>query len=148
MTKTMYGMNRIHNKHGPDFDVGLPATGRPRDGTERKPRDGTEGMPRDGTIRKPRDKTLGMPRDGTLRKPRDKTLEMARDGTFRKPRDKTILWKGSFVNRLNGLSQDVRIHCRPSSKWRTPVWRKPAFGTGNGRTMPVRNYELRITNYE
>jgi hypothetical protein len=119
-----------HNRHRPGFDAGFRTTGMPRDGTERKPRDGTE----------------GMPRDGTLRKPRDKTFEMTRDGTLRKPRDKTILWKGNFVNRQTGQQQDVRIHYRPSSRWRRPVRRKPAFGTGNGRGMP--NREVRITKYE
>ena len=51
-------MDRIQNKHGPDFDVEFPMTGQPRDGTERNPRDGTEGNPRDGTKRKPRDEIM------------------------------------------------------------------------------------------
>ncbi|MCX6266828.1 MAG: hypothetical protein NTW16_05650 [Bacteroidetes bacterium] len=69
-------MNNMFNKHGPDFDVGFPATIRPRDGTGRRLRDGTAGIPRDGTERKPRDGTERMARDGTIRKPRDKTILM------------------------------------------------------------------------
>jgi hypothetical protein len=43
-------MQWIYNKEGPDFDVGFPMTGRPRDGTVGRPRDGTERKPRDKTI--------------------------------------------------------------------------------------------------
>ena len=154
-------MKCINNKHGPDFDVGLPVTGlphdgterKPRDGTERKPRDGTERKPRDGTERKPRDKTVGMPRDGTFRKPRDKPLAMTRDGTFKKPRDKplamtrdgtfrrprdkTLLQTDSFVmryfNRSTGPPQIVLYSKIPSSKWR-----KPWMGqTGRGPVMGI-----------
>ena len=51
-------MNRIHNKHGPDCDVGFLISGRSCDGTERKPLDGTEGKPRDDTM--PRKGSLGI----------------------------------------------------------------------------------------
>ena len=66
--------------------------------------------PRDGTERLPRDGTERKPRDGTERMPRDGTERKPRDGTVRKPRDKTL-------------------------RRRTPVWSKPAFGTGRGRCM-------------
>jgi hypothetical protein len=96
-------MNRIHNKHGPDFDVGFPMTGRSRDRTERKPCDGTEGI----------------------------------------PRDETALWKGSLVIRYfyrhTEQSQDVRIHGRSSSKWRTFWWSKPDLRTGMGEVCSVEN---------
>jgi len=146
-------MQWIYNKEGPDFDVGFPMTGRPRDGTVGKPRDGTVGNPRDGTERRPRDETVGNPRDGTERRPRDETVanprdgterkprdgtvEKQRDGTERRPRDKTILWKGSLVisyyYRITGSPQDVRTHGRPSSNWRTQLWSKLALGNGKGR---------------
>jgi len=116
-------MNLINNKHGPDFDVGFPVARRPRDGTGRRPRDGTDGNPHDGTGRRPR------------------------DGTDRKARDNTTLRMGTLVNRffyrLTGSPQDVHIHSSPCLKWRESVWGKPAFGTGNGRGMPIRS-----TNYE
>jgi hypothetical protein len=124
-------MNEIHNKHGPDCDVGFLTSGRPRDGTERKPRDRTERRPRDGIERRPRDGTERRPRDGIERRPRD--------GTERKPRDKILLRKGTLViryfYRLTGPPQDVRTHYRPSSKWRIPRWKEPALGTGKGRSM-------------
>ena len=120
-------MDRIQNKHGPDFDVEFPMTGQPRDGTERNPRDGTEGNPRDGTERRPR--------DGTERRPRD--------GTERRPRDKTILWKGSLVSRYyyrkTEQPQDVQTYSRPSSKWRTIGWGIPALWTGQGEVCPYVN---------
>jgi hypothetical protein len=133
--------------------------GMPRDGTERKPRDGTEGMPRDGTERKPRDGTErkprdgteGMPRDGTERKPRDGTERKprdgtegkSRDGTKRKARDKIILWKDTLVIRyfylLTAKPQDVRIHGRPSFRWRKSGWKRPAFRPVMGEVRPVAN---------
>ena len=80
-------MYRINNKDGPDVDVGCFHLRRPRDGTERSPRDETQGNPRDGTGRRPRDETPGNPRDGTGRRPRDETPGNPRDGTGRRPRD-------------------------------------------------------------
>jgi hypothetical protein len=112
-------MNLIHNKHGPDFDVGFPMTIRPRDGPETRPRDGPETRPRDGPETRPR------------------------DGPERKPRDKPILWKDSLVIRYfyrhTDQPQDVRIHGRPSSKWRKPWWGKPALWTGMGEVCPEEN---------
>lgn len=88
-----------------------------------RPRDGTGG-------RKPRDGTEEMARDGTCEMPRDGTMRFPRDGTNRKPRDKTILLLGSS----------------PSMKRRTSLQTKPAFRTGNGRGMPMKEY--RILNNE
>ena len=133
-------MHRLHNKHGPDPDVGSAVcmyardgTGRmlrektyrvprdetsrmPRDGTGRKPRDETYGKPRDGTGYSPRDGTYGMPRDGTSYKPRDATIRMPRDGIVRMPRDAA---SSPAVNRLTGnfylllpLPRDTRIRGR------------------------------------
>ena len=132
-------MNLIHNKHGPDFDVGFPATRRSRDGPERKPRDGIEGMPRDGPERRPRDGPERRPRDGPDRRPRDGPETRPRDGPERKPRDKPILWKDSLVIRYfyrhTDQPQDVRIHGRPSSKWRTFWWSKIGLTDRYGRGM-------------
>jgi hypothetical protein len=149
-------MNRIHNKQGPEFDVGALLTARPRDGTERRPRDGTERRPRDGTERRPRDGTERRPRDGTERRPRDGTdrrpcdgterrprdgterrprdgtERRPRDGTERRPRDEVMLWMDSkvirYYYRITGRPQNVRIHGRPCSKRRKPECGKPALG--------------------
>jgi len=146
-------MNLIHNKHGPDCDVGFLMSGRPRDGTERKPRDGTERRPRDGTERRPRDGTERRPRDGTERRsrdgterrPRDGTERRPRDGTERRPRDETMLRTGSLViryyYRITKQPQDVRIHGRPCSKRRKPWCGKPALWTGVGEVCPIDNEE-------
>ena len=108
-------MDNINNKAGPDFDVGSATIRRLLYGAENKPRDGTEGMPRDGTQRMPR------------------------DGTEGKPRDKIILRMGNLVTRYyyrnTGPLADNRVCIRLSSKWRTPVLRKPALRTGMGRGM-------------
>jgi hypothetical protein len=92
--------------------------------TEIRPRDGTGG-------RKPRDGTKEMARDGTTEMPRDGTMRFPRDGTNRKPRDKTILLLGSS----------------PSLKRRTQLQFKPAFRTGIGRTMPMKEYRILINEY-
>ena len=67
-------MNKLHNKHGTDTDIGKGISVHSRDGTCRMPRDGTIRMPRDATLRMPRDASTRMPRDGTLRMPRDATI--------------------------------------------------------------------------
>ncbi len=51
-------MNKLHNKHGTDTDIGKGVTVHSRDGTCR--------MPRDATTRMPRDWITGLPRDATL----------------------------------------------------------------------------------
>ena len=68
-------MNQTNINHGPDYDVGILISRRPRDGTDGNARDGTDGNARDGTLRRPR------------------------DGTNRKPRDKTILFEGNLGTR-------------------------------------------------
>ena len=148
-------MNLIHNKHGTDFDVGSPATRRPRDGIEgmprdgperrpcdgpeRRPRDGPERRPRDGPERRPRDGPERRPRDGPERRSRDGPLRRPRDGPLRRPRDKPILWKDSLVIRYFYRStdriQDARIHCRSSSKWQTLWWKKIGLTDQYGRGM-------------
>jgi len=120
-------MNGIHNKDGPDFDVGVPTMKWPRDGTERKPRDGTERRPRDGTERKPRDRTERRSRDGTGRKPRDET--MSRNGSL----------ESGYYYQLTRKPQDVRIHGNPPSKWRKTRWNRPALMTGMQEVCPVEN---------
>jgi hypothetical protein len=112
-------MNQIHNKHGPDYDVGFLMSGRQRDGTVGNPRDGTVGNPRDGTV--------GNPRDGTQRRPRDETM-------LRK--DSLVI---SYYTLLTKQPQDVRIHGRPPSKWRKTGWSRPASGTGKGEVCPEVN---------
>jgi hypothetical protein len=110
-------MNQVHNKHGPNCDVGFLMSGRPRDGTVGKPRDGTVGKPRDGTARRPRDETM-------LRK------------------DSLVI---RYHTRLTKQPQDVRIHGRPPSKWRITGWSRPASGTGKGEVCPEVN-ELIMDN--
>jgi hypothetical protein len=136
-------MNLIHNKHGPDFDVGFPSTRRSRDGPDRRTRDGPDRRPRDGPETRPRDGPERRPRDGPERKPRDGPERKPHDGTERRPRDKPILWKDSLVIRYfyrhTDQPQDVRIHGRPSSKWRKPWWGKPALWTGMGEACPEEN---------
>ena len=83
-------MNKIHNKEGPDHDVGCYILRLSRDGTNIMAKDKNERMPRDGTARMPRDRTARMPRDGTARMPRDGTARMPRDGTARMPRGGTV----------------------------------------------------------
>jgi hypothetical protein len=104
-------MKRIHNKDGPDIDIGVPTMPLPRDGTERRPRDGTERRPRDGTERRPRDETM----------PQKDSLETR------------------YYYQLTRKPQDVRIHGRPPSKWRKTRWSIPASGTGKGEVCPVVN---------
>ena len=95
-------MTEIQNKHGPDFDVGIPIAGRPRDGTERRARDGTERRPRDGTERKPRDEM--MPR-------KDISLNGYKYLITRQP-------------------IDVKIHGKPFSRWRFNDRKRPALRSG------------------
>jgi len=163
-------MNRIHNKHGTDCDVGFLISGRPRDGTEgsprdgtesrprdgtgsrprdgteRRPRDGTESRPRDGTERRPRDGTERRPRDGTERRPRDGTERRPRDGTERRPRDETMPRKGSldirYYYRLTKKPQEVQIHGKPPSKRQITGWSRLASGTGMGEVCPEVNEKI------
>lgn len=90
-------MNKLHNKHGPDPDIGYEVSRRSRDGTGRMPRDGIDSKPsdwtigrsRDGTAMRPPDGTIGRSRDGTAMRPRDGTIRRSRDGTAMRPRDGT-----------------------------------------------------------
>ena len=70
-------MNKLHNKEGPDHDVGYHVFRLSRDGTIKIACGGTHRMTRDGTKR--------MTRDGTERMTRDGTKRMARDGTLKIP---------------------------------------------------------------
>jgi len=152
LSKTTQQMNLLYNKHGPGFDAGLPVNARPRDGTAKRPRDGTEAMSRDGTGRRPRDGTEELCRDGTARRPRDGTEESSRDGTERRPRDGTeeLCRDGTARRPRDGTEErSCGINARkprdkimlqqeliPSSKRRTTRRGKPAFRTGNGRGTP------------
>lgn len=157
-------MNQKHINHGPDCDVGILMSRRPRDGTEGNPRDGTDGMPRDGTGRRPRDGTERKPRDGTERRPRDGTerrprdgterrprdgtermkrdgtSRRPRDGTDRKPRDKTILWEGNLgirdKDRRTEYPPGAQTQNQPTTKRRNLWGGYVGLMDRHGRGMP------------
>lgn len=152
-------MNKLHNKHGPDPEIGYEVSRRSRDGTGKMPRDGIDSKPsdwtigrsRDGTAMRPRDGTIGRsrdgtamrPRDGTAKMPRDGIVRMPRDGIFRMPRDSTIKPMGSVVINhfylIAQLPRDAQIRGKTHSRWRKSIRKNRAFGPVMGEVRPDEN---------
>lgn len=133
-------MNKLHNKHGPDPDIGYEVSRRSRDGTGRMPRDGIDGKPSDWTIGRSRDGTARRPRDGTAKIPSDGIVRMPRDGIFRMPRDSTIKPMGSIVINhfylISQLPRDAQIRGKTRSKWRKTIQKNRVFGPVMGEVRP------------
>ena len=150
-------MNNLHNKEGPDHDVGSHDYRLTRDGTKMITRDGTKRMARDETERMARDGTERMARDGTERMARDGTERLARDGTEKMTRDGTerLARDGTEKMTRDGTERMARDGTRGRPTWisfhylkckriqlKYPIYKPPGKGLFNREKYFRRRNEI------